>query len=1022
MVLQEEERAFMNGSFVYLKRKVDAYRARQFLRTYADRTLASLIYGLCLAAFFISLESIFRFPAGYLKTAVIAAAGFYAALFIWQVWNLRGSTPLSIRSLNEDLEKEYRPLEDRLINAFSLYGRRNILGNRLSEFMVDGLVDETLRITKDMPAGVLSLKMFYRNLAAFVIMCGLMYTLAFTGRGPLRDSLVRVVKAVSEKQVFYMEIWPGDTGIPAGSSLMVKVRTNISGYPLLEMDRLDQRYRETASVTRDDMFEFSVNNIKEAFRYRVLDKKGRPKSGWFSVEIVRPPAVEGIAVTYHYPSYTGFAVKVSSVPQIKALRGTTVDISAAASSGFAKAVLVTDNSAAPMKKAPDNSASAGIVLEDQTYYRVELEDEGGRRDEGAPSYPISVLDDGPPAVTVRSPQERLRVSPEAKVEISGEVSDDIGLGRIYLTYYIDMAGATKTVHIKDSSGRKKDGFSFVWDISATDAASGNIITYYVNADDNNTLFGPGTGRSQMMQLEITGFREKHKDLLEEAGKLEEMILDALSESYDLTAVLEQPDFGTAPEKLDKVQDKLESLEEFMEKLIDRMKEDPYIEKNTIDEYSAMKGIVGDITGKDIPKIEDSIKKQEKGALEQSRQMSDELERLLRLAEDSAKRERMDDILSSASDSLEKARDLADLLNSEDITPQDIYKKMEKLGELLMEMSKALRDFPQDLPDEFINSESLKDMDIEKARQQALDFQKALAAGDLDAARKYLDDMIKSLQDVLGSLQEAASGIHSERRNSLVDRTGQLRKALESVISRQEDIIDDTSEVEDRARINRNDYNKERFVELKGEYNVLKSSVGYSYKFRDIDREFADGYLYRAGEMLEKIEQEIKPEWKQRAVRRYISRLGEQSPEERFVGAQGREYMVEISTRQSDVRQDTEKIREGLRSLSHMTARIGSGMTGNLDLAARYMGYAVAQLDTVQPSQALASERQALAYLSESSRQMETLAAQLEEIPQGLGEGKLTRGYQTVPSMGGSGGRSGYREGYVEIPGPQKEER
>jgi len=54
---------------------------------------------------------------------------------------------------------------------------------------------------------------------------------------------------------------------------------------------------------------------------------------------------------------------------------------------------------------------------------------------------------------------------------------------------------------------------------------------------------------------------------------------------------------------------------------------------------------------------------------------------------------MSDILSSASDSLEKARDLSDLLSKEDITPKDILKKIEKLENLLNEMRKAMKDFP-----------------------------------------------------------------------------------------------------------------------------------------------------------------------------------------------------------------------------------------------------------------------------------------------------------------------------------------
>ncbi|MEA3506939.1 MAG: hypothetical protein U9R36_05575, partial [Elusimicrobiota bacterium] len=90
------------------------------------------------------------------------------------------------------------------------------------------------------------------------------------------------------------------------------------------------------------------------------------------------------------------------------------------------------------------------------------------------------------------------------------------------------------------------------------------------------------------------------------------------------------------------------------------------------------------------------------------------------------------------------------------------------------------------------------------------------------------------------------------------------------------------------------------------------------------------------------------------------------------------------------------------------------ITENINSAALYMDDAAGELKSFAAGSALESERRALSHLKIGDNQMQSFSDQLNSMPQNLSAGQS--GIRTMPG-GGAPGRSGYREGYVEIPGP-----
>ncbi|MFC2060940.1 DUF4175 family protein [Elusimicrobiota bacterium] len=1003
----------MSKDFRQLNILIIKYKIMQFFITYFNKVIEFLLMLAGLFILLVLMVIIFDVPPHIIKAVFGIFASVSTVWFIINLYKIKKSGPLRLSKINSDMEENYSVVEDRLVNTISLWKDRGKYTSEIAGTVINRLLHETLFIFKTLPRGVLNAADFKKNILYFTTVFLAISVMIMFSPDSFMGKVNEVGRAVFQKQDWYIRVEPGSKEILSGESMAVRVYTNSITVPEIEVERLDSNYREKAIRIEKDVYEYHINEIREDIRYRALSNNKRLKSEWYDIVIKSPPVAGDILLTYRYPAYMGYRNKISSATQIDDFRGTSVTVEAMSSASLKTALLRTDKDEMQMKIISKERVSGSFVLEDQTFYQIIIEDESGMSNVDSPRYPVNVMTDLAPDVDLQYPKGSLKVSPEAKVELTGATMDNIGLKKIYIEYYIDMGGSLKKVPVKTitEDNIKHEKFSYIWDLSKTDVLPGSIVTYKIAAEDNNTLYGPGVGHSESMQLEITGFRDKHDEILKKTEEVEEKILSLLAESYELSSFLEKSDFANASEKLDTLKKDNKELSDYIEKLADEMEGDPYTEKPTIDEFKAMRDVLNYLSEKNMPDLKKSISKKEGSALGKSKKISSELERMMRLSKDALEREKMSDVLSSASDSLEKARDLADMLNQEDITPQDIMKKIEKLNDLIEQMRKAVKEFPQDLPEEFINQESMKELDFSDPQKGLADLMEALRSGDMEAAREILNSMIDSLQAVMNTLQEAAGEAHSERREKLMKRSAELQKKMENIIDEQRRLIEETQDEKDFLNAVRADYEKERMAELKEKYEVLRSSA--RIRIYEVEREFEKGYLYKTAELLEERKNRMKQEWKKKLIDEYLGELRYRKPDRELLTEARKSELNSISQEQEELRKQLDNLKEGISTLGHLTAMLDMKLMENLDLAGVYMGDAARSLSEQSPSRALPSERQALSHLLQSNNEMMDFAQKLQSIPQSLSSGSRMnyQPYQTKKS----GGRSGYSEGYVEIP-------
>src|SRR6202008_2794666 len=115
-----------------------------------------------------------------------------------------------------------------------------------------------------------------------------------------------------------------------------------------------------------------VFNLQEPLHYFV-DADGR-RSKEFTIDVADLPRVEKLDYTYHYPAYTGLAVKKEeNGTDIAALKVTEVEVTVTGSQALAGGrVVFADGKSVALQPSGDRVVTGRVTVDRTTTFRIEL--------------------------------------------------------------------------------------------------------------------------------------------------------------------------------------------------------------------------------------------------------------------------------------------------------------------------------------------------------------------------------------------------------------------------------------------------------------------------------------------------------------------------------------------------------------------------------------------------------------------------------------------------------------------------
>ncbi|MGM0442118.1 MAG: DUF4175 family protein [Elusimicrobiota bacterium] len=999
-------------------KKIDNYiknlKRRQFFRTYGIIFVRYLIFLTILTAFLTGLTAFFEIPGLYMKLIFYGTWGIITGGLIYKLYKIHEKKVLSLRYIFKEIEQKFPEEEDIIINAKSLWNNKNRYDNPVAKEVIARVMQRAKEVTDSIEPSVLNLKQFFRESLKLgaIILTGVI--LIASGPPAVKGLFTEFKEKVFTTSQYYISVSPVSRQVSMGDSVNIDLKTNWHS-PVLKIERMDSTYTEPADKTGQESFSYKIKNIESEIKFRVEIQAGRKSSKWYKIEPVYPPQVEEISLKYIYPDYTNREPETVKDRRIEALRGTRVRLNIKATRNIKEGHVKTGGEKHYLTLVDNKKMETSFVLEEQKNYTVFLKGEDGIQNKGNIQYPIDILVDRPPEVDLIYPEEYLKVSPDARVKIEGEFSDDVGVEKLYLIYYLGIGGQEKQIRIKSFEEAEKSAyFNYNWDISDTDATEGGLINYRIKVVDNNSLYGPGTGYSYEQQLEIKGFREKHDKVMEDVKEIQDKILKSLEKSYELEGEVSKENFKKAEENLENTFEELENLKDFSEKLTESMSDDPYTREDTRAEFESMEEMTKELLENKVPSVKEALQKNDKGrAAKNSGDITKNLERMMRIAEDTAKRQKMSDLNSTASDSLEKARELSDALKEDNVTPQNIVNKLQKLQNLMEEMQKMVSKFPDELPEEFINKESIKNTDFEKPGENMDSLMKALQEGDYEKASRLMDEMVNSLKNIMENINTASSEIMDNQQEKFDNLSSELQNKIKDKIEKQEKLLEKTVSQRDELSEQKEKYGEKKLEDLKQEFQVLKSTLNLrNQKTQEIDREFSKEYLYRTEEYLDEIKENLSEDWKREKLEKFKESLKEQPDNENLMNSKNLQSLKNMSEEQLNIKEGLEEVKEGMSAMEHFSALMKTDLPDNIEKAAGEMGNSANKLEKVRPGDSVVSQRKALSYLKDADNSMSRLRQSMEKLSQ---QSQAGGGYTFKRSMGRSG-RRGAREGHVEIPG------
>jgi hypothetical protein len=319
-------------------------------------------------------------------------------------------------------------------------------------------------------------------------------------------ALARVTAPWSGKTYTHVQVKPGDVEIAAGHDQAIQ--TVFTGRPpknaqLRWRDQFAGKWQTVAMIMETNgAYDSMLKNVRGSLKYQVTGSDA--VSPEYTVQTYLPPEIKDFKIQVSFPDYTKLKPVEQHDPNLSVVRASQLDFRITSSDKVAKARLRF--ASAPimdLASDSDNLWTAKVKATNDLYYWVELADAAGHKGGNETPYHIKVLPDEPPKVEIVDPGMDIRSDATNMVALKISATDDFGVEDIKLVFQ-KLNGPEQTVVCSRKDSNQKETMADAQiDLTPLHLKEYELVAYHAEAKDNNTLDGPGIGKSPVYFIEYT---------------------------------------------------------------------------------------------------------------------------------------------------------------------------------------------------------------------------------------------------------------------------------------------------------------------------------------------------------------------------------------------------------------------------------------------------------------------------------------------------------------------------------------
>ena len=915
------------------------------------------------------------------------------------------------------IERQRPELRNNLINSLQLYPQLAAPGDAggASAPMILALVRQTreqvraLRLADLVDCRPLKAKARLLALVAAPVLALAAWDPGFPGR--TLSLVVHPLEHLPPADIF-IHVVTGDARVIRGSPVAVEAVTSGA-----KPDRVVLEFRPAApgdggeaaqtiamDRTRPDRYAAILPEVTEDLDYRVA--AGPFASPWRRITATERPSLTDLRVTLYPPHYTGIPDETLAGGNVRGVRGSTLRFAAAANKPLAHAVLVLEDGREVPLKVTGDRVRGGMVLFRSQRYRIRIEDPFGFENLPIP-YEMHAVPDGFPVVELIEPAEDLEVNGDERLALEYRADDDYGVREIVLVARTGDREERLPVWRREPARTVRD--RFVWDLDAMRLDAGDVVTYHLEILDNDTISGPKLGRSRPFRLRLEDLEVEHRQVTEMIRELSDNMVDLLADHLE-SAPAEAPPAAAEPPPGQRLAEGLDRMTERVDEVMARARNDRMSDFAT---WSDLETLKRNLEYARTELLDDVRRASNAAERERAHdEMATDLERMSMLSEDMSRRLAGQDVESDARDMVkgqERFLDSLEKLRSGHKELDEVLDELSRLSRQLRELQASLMQFARDLPGEFLNPESMRNMPFADMRSAMDEIRRKLGEGDIQGAMQLARELFNQMAQLAASLRSGQQQARTSGMARMQAAMSQSGNELQQILREQQDILlgtegihgENARELEERRRealerlAAKTRPRLESWTRLLADHEIRdaqglpetadEDAVSVHPLLAALLSMLADGdfaaFAQQWEPALRQLEQPLTEDQEKAAaamaelVREYQA-LG-RMPAPELTPAR-KEAVRGLAARQGVLEERTGDLAERLRHLFQLFPSLDPKIVRDIAEARGFMGRATDELGRLAPGAAIPPEQEAVRRLTESSGQMQAAMQRLAQ--------------------------------------------
>lgn len=691
-------------------------------------------------------------------------------------------------------------------------------------------------------------------------------------------------------------IEPGTLTLEQGESFTPKI--NFAGdYPenlsLYFKTDIEDEFRQRNPVSSENQqASFSPISLTTNGSYYFMMDGFRSEEHRITVQL--RPRLEQLTVRVVPPAYTRMDTSDYSYPfsQIRAYKGSDIQLRAVTNKPVAQISLF---------RSSVNDSSTLSLADDSTTFRHQwavesvdtasfsMSDSAGLSNKNKFRFAIEPTEDQYPFVNLIEPSENLQMKTPENLTLQYEAGDDFGLTQASLHFELQRAFSNDpvegTVPLPRPAMNQEQ--SFEWNLPKLEPKPRDVITYWIQVQDNDAYNGSKIGRSQKLTVTFPSMTE-YLDELETKEKEVTKSLEDISDSFEQmeeeydqfknqlkqnpeTTWEQKQQLQQVEEKENEVDKKVNELNKQFEQIRREIEKSQTMSPETMKSYNELQKLIKEINDPELAKALEELQNsmdqlnpdQMREALE-NYEFNEELykERIKRTLE-LFKSLKMNSDLEKIATSLEELSKQEQQVSESQQSPKEDLEQQEAIQEDLQNLQQQVDSLDQNAPENARNRvQELQQKSSEQMKQTQEELQENMKQLKQEedqqqsspATKQQQRNIQKQMQQMSQQMQSAKQQMNQQQAQINASALQYILYSLINLSTNQEELTKETANLPNRSQAfvkkARQESNiAQQFTMLSDSlFQISSEIIGFSNQIIKKKGE-VDGQLSRAVEML-----------------------------------------------------------------------------------------------------------------------------------------------------------------------------